>query len=52
MPARGDFAYVAALEGQAAYVVGGVRNMVMDHVQAYDVYGDFVFVGPRRNTCS
>ncbi len=42
----GDFAYVAALEGQAAYVIGGVQNMVMDHVEAYDVYGDFVFVGP------
>ncbi len=41
----GDFAYVAALEGQTAYVIGGVTNMVMDHVQAYDVYGDFVFVG-------
>jgi hypothetical protein len=42
----GDFAYVAALEGQSAYVIGGVTNMVMDHVAAYDVYGDFVFVGP------
>jgi hypothetical protein len=42
----GDLAYVAALEGQAAYVVGGVKNMVLDRVQAYDVYGDFVFVGP------
>jgi Right handed beta helix region len=42
----GDLAYVAALEAQTAYVVGGVQNMVMDHVEAYDVYGDFVFVGP------
>jgi hypothetical protein len=42
----GDFAYVRALEAQTAYVVGGVRNMVLDRVQAYDVYGDFVFVGP------
>jgi hypothetical protein len=42
----GDFAYVAALEGQSAYVIGGVQNMVMDSVEAYDVYGDFVFVGP------
>jgi hypothetical protein len=41
-----DFAYVAALEGQAAYVIGGVQNMTLDHVEAYDVYGDFVFVGP------
>jgi hypothetical protein len=42
----GDFAYVAALEAQTAYVIGGVQGMVLDHVQAYDVYGDFVFVGP------
>lgn len=42
----GDFAYVPALEAQTAYVVGGVQHMVLDHVQAYDVYGDFVFVGP------
>jgi hypothetical protein len=42
----GDLAYVAALEAQSAYVIGGVQNMVMDHVEAYDVYGDFVFVGP------
>lgn len=40
-----DRAYVKALEAQTAYVIGGVRNMVLDHVQAYDVYGDFVFVG-------
>ena len=41
----GDLAYVPALEGQSAYVIGGVQHMVLDHVQAYDVYGDFVFVG-------
>jgi Right handed beta helix region len=41
----GDLAYVAALEAQSAYVIGGVQNMVLDHVEAYDVYGDFVFVG-------
>jgi hypothetical protein len=41
----GDLAYVPALEAQTAYVIGGVQNMVLDHVQAYDVYGDFVFVG-------
>lgn len=41
----GDLAYVAALEGQAAYTVGGTQNLVLDHVEAYDVYGDFVFVG-------
>ncbi len=26
-------------------MIGGVQHMVLDHVQAYDVYGDFVFVG-------
>jgi hypothetical protein len=42
----GDLAYVPALEAQTAYVIGGVQNMVLDHVAAYDVYGDFVMVGP------
>lgn len=42
----GDTAYVAALEAQSAYVIGGVQGMLLDHVQAYDVFGDFVFVGP------
>lgn len=42
-----DHAYVPALEGQTAYVIGGVQNALLDHVQAYDTYGDFVFVGPR-----
>jgi hypothetical protein len=42
----GDLAYVPALEAQTAYVIGGVQNMVLDHVEAYDVYGDFVMVGP------
>jgi hypothetical protein len=37
--------YVMALEGQAAYVVGGVQTMLMERVQAYNVYGDFVHVG-------
>jgi hypothetical protein len=40
-----DRAYVPALEAQTAYVIGGVRNMVLEGVEAYDVYGDFVFVG-------
>ena len=38
-------AYVAALEGQAGFVIGGVQNMLMERVQVYDVYGDFVHVG-------
>lgn len=42
----GDFAYVPALEAQTAYVIGGVQHMLLDRVQAYDVYGDFVLSGP------
>jgi hypothetical protein len=40
-------AYVGALEAQTAYVVGGVDRMLIEHVQAHHVFGDFVFVGPR-----
>lgn len=40
-----DRAYVPAFEAQTAYVVGNSRDIVIDHVEAYDVYGDFVFVG-------
>ena len=39
-------AYFAPLEAQTAYTIGGVDGMVLDGVQAYDVYGDFVYVGP------
>jgi hypothetical protein len=45
----GDQAYVRALEAQTAYTVGAIKGMLLDHVQAYDVYGDFVFVGPAAN---
>lgn len=41
----GGRGYVAPLEGQHAYVVGGVQSMLMERVQAYDVHGDFVHVG-------
>jgi hypothetical protein len=44
-----DGAYVRPLEAQTAYVVGGVQGALLDGVQAYDVFGDFVFVGPRTN---
>ncbi len=39
-------AYFAPLEAQTAYTIGGVDGMLLDGVQAYDVYGDFVYVGP------
>jgi hypothetical protein len=47
--ALGKSPYVLALEGQAAFVVGGVQTMLMERVQAYDVYGDFVHVGAATN---
>jgi hypothetical protein len=46
----GDAAYVAELEAQHGFVIGGTVGIVLDHVQVYDVYGDFVYVGaPSRN---
>lgn len=45
-----DAAYVADLEAQHGFVIGGTVGIVLDHVQVYDVYGDFVYVGaPSRN---
>jgi hypothetical protein len=38
--------YRAAFEAQHAYLVQNTTTMLMDHVEAYDVYGDFVAVGP------
>lgn len=43
---RGDLAYRAKFEAQHAYLIQATDGMLMDHVQAYDVYGDFVWVGP------
>ncbi len=40
-----DGAYVADLEAQHGFVIGGTVGIVLDHVQVYDVYGDFVYVG-------
>ena len=42
---RGDLAYQPKFEAQHAYFIQGVNGMVMDHVAAYDVYGDFVALG-------
>jgi hypothetical protein len=46
---RGDKAYQPKYEGQHAYTVLSGTNTLLDHVQAYDTYGDFVFVGPAVN---
>ncbi len=34
------------LEAQHAFQVSGATDVVLDDVQAYDVYGDFVYIGP------
>jgi hypothetical protein len=39
-------AYVPALEFQHAFTFAGVDGATLDDVQAYDLYGDFVYVGP------
>ena len=42
----GELAYRAIFEAQHAYLIQGTDGMLMDHVAAYDTYGDFVWVGP------
>ena len=39
-------AYKPALEAQAGFEVQGATNVLLDHVQATDTYGDFVYIGP------
>jgi len=50
-PAAGtsEPAYQARFEAQHAYVVDSSRTVMLDHVQAYDVYGDFVYIGYRSS---
>jgi hypothetical protein len=45
-------AYVADLEAQHAFAVHGATNVLLEHVQAYDTYGDFVYIGPEGPTPS
>jgi hypothetical protein len=45
-------AYVADLEAQHAYSVHGATDVLLDHVQAYDTYGDFVYIGAQQQTPS
>ena len=42
-------AYVPALEFQHAFTFAGVTGATLDHVQAYDLYGDFVYIGSGKN---
>ena len=42
-------AYHPDLEAQHAFGVSGATNVLLDHVQAYDLYGDFVYIGPGKN---
>lgn len=41
----GDAAYVPDLEAQNGFQIGGTVGLVLDHVQVYDTYGDFVYIG-------
>lgn len=43
---RGELAYQPKFEAQHAYLIQSTDGMLMDHVEAYDVYGDFVWAGP------
>jgi hypothetical protein len=45
----GDKAYQPKFEGQHAFVVAGGTNTVLQRVQAYDIYADFVYAGPGVN---
>jgi hypothetical protein len=46
---RSDLAYRAVFEAQHGYVIGNSHWVLLDRVQAYDVYGDFVYVGPQSS---
>jgi hypothetical protein len=44
-----DLAYRAIYEAQHAYAINASRDVLLDHVEAYDVWGDFVNIGPGSN---
>ena len=46
---RGELAYKAKFEAQHAYLIQASHGVVLDHVEAYDVYGDFVYTGTSAN---
>lgn len=41
---RSTEAYVAALEAQHAFDIDGADGVTLNNVEAYDVYGDFVYI--------
>jgi hypothetical protein len=41
----GEAAYQAEREAQHAFDVSGVSGMLLERVEAYDVWGDFVYIG-------
>jgi hypothetical protein len=45
----GDAAYRPAREHQHAFDVRSVDTLTLEHVSAYDVYGDFVYLGQMPN---
>jgi parallel beta-helix repeat protein len=45
-------AYVPAKEFQHAFELLGVNNLVLDHVAAFDTYGDFVYLGKAAGSWS
>jgi hypothetical protein len=42
-------AYRPDLEAQHAFQVMGSTNVLLDHVSAFDTYGDFVYIGPGKS---
>jgi hypothetical protein len=46
----GVAAYSSTHEWQHAFAIEGVQTALLDNVQAYDVYGDFVYLGPIRES--
>jgi hypothetical protein len=44
-----DKAYVPELEAQHGFEVSSSTNVTLDHVQAYKVFGDFVYIGGATN---
>jgi parallel beta helix pectate lyase-like protein len=45
-----DDAYQAKYEAQHAFEFQGTRDVLLDHVTATDVYGDFVYIGKDLDT--
>lgn len=48
----GDLAYVVDLEAQHAFNIYSVQGLTIENSQAYDTYGDFVYIGNQRGDLS